>query len=444
VRKPTLKAVEGDGRGLEAPGAAEREVDEKKKVGPGFTPPSDPVEAKASPPRAQQQGDGGDGTKELKEMQEVVEGEGAKGVATNELANAFAVPPPVPPRPTPVKRSSAVARPAVAPPPTSGVISSSDSSSDSSSADSSSSDDEEDKPAKKEKVEKPKGKRGGSRVSVSLKEMTDVVQMVANYNFYAAPHKGVKQMQLLCVQSLKDKGYAWSIARIRRFIDGVIQDYRAQLKGKKTLPTGNPYDWLQGVQDAVSKINTAITAKEQKRRAKELKKERKEEATKQNEERREKAKEELLAYGSPDDAAAQLGVKPRSKKMLKREVMMEEVGGSGAEVKGETPEDSSAGRKRARGRVDIVARDQETKRIEAETRQMEMKMKLEKVSVEASKVAIEEKKLEMQREEAKQRMEIERKRLEIEERKEAAQSQVALQTAQALSSVVAVLAALKK
>jgi hypothetical protein len=429
ARKPSAKALEGASQAEGSPQEfGQEKATNKKELAVTATELADEG---ARFPGASQTQSSEKGQPGLKDDGDMLEGETKKARADEGLAR----PPPLPDPPVPVWR------PPVAPPPPS-VIGSDSSSSGSDSSSASDSGNEEDSKSEEKtgKVEKKKkkGKRGGSRVSLTLKEMTEVVQTVANYNFYAAPHKGVKQMQVLCVRSLADKGFTWSIQRIRRFIDGVINDYRAQMKGKTTLPTGNPYDWLQGVHESVAKINMAYTAKEQKKRARELKQERKADATKQNEERRQVAKEELQKYGTPEQAASQLHVKPRSKKQLKREAVaeaadVEQAAGGAEAVKGETPDDSSTARKRGRARLDIIVQEQETKRIEAETKQLEAKVKLEKVTVEAAKVAMEEKKLQL-----------EEKRLAIEERKEAAQSQVALQTAQALSSIVAALALLKK
>lgn len=275
----------------------------------------------------------------------------------------------------------------------------------------------------------------GRGTSVSLKEMTAVVQAVAQFNFYAAPHKGVKMMQDMCVKALCDKGFTWSVQRIKRFIDGVLADYRAQLKGSNQLPTGNPYDWLQTVHDALSKIETAVLAKESKKRAKALKKERKAAATEQNEERRVAAKEELQKFGTADEAGAALGIKKRSVKKTKLENLGDSLDREGrgeveqpvAETREEKEaESTSSSKKKSRGRVDIVAQELETKRLEAETKQLEVQTKMKKIAIE------------------EQRLKFEERRLEMAEKKDEATLQMMLKTAEALSGVSQLLAGMKK
>jgi hypothetical protein len=238
-----------------------------------------------------------------------------------------------------------------------------------------------------------KRKRGRQPTTVSLEEATFVIQAVAQFNFLAAPYGKVREWEVACTKHIVNKGYSWTVARLKKFVMRTVQEYKAALAKNPNL-TGNKSTMLRAVKDELERIASAMESR-QAQKEKKAKKLVKKEATKAgNEHHRMQVKQEMdKRFGGPEEAASALNVKKKQAAVPKEkgEASDGDSVGVGELLESDNTKGSGEKKNAARKRVS------KTDLLAIETAKEERKMA--QLELEKKKLELEEKRLEMEKKE---------------------------------------------
>jgi hypothetical protein len=239
-----------------------------------------------------------------------------------------------------------------------------------------------------------KRKRGRQPTTVSLEEATFVIQAVAQFNFLAAPYGKVREWEVACTKHIANKGYSWTVARLKKFVMRTVQEYKAALAKNPNL-TGNKSTMLRAVKDELERIASAMESR-QALKEKKAKKLVKKEATKAgNEQHRMQVKQEMdKRFGGPEQAASALKVKKKQAAAVpKQKGEASDSDSAGAGELQESDNTKGSGEKKHAARK----RFSKTDLMAIESAKEERKMA--QLELEKKKLELEEKRLEMEKKE---------------------------------------------